>query len=363
MGLAQAPSPDPAAQISRQERLKVFDKAWEAIDRHFYDPKFNGIDWPGMRMKYRPAAEAAEDKIQLQIVIDRMLRELGTSHTALRGAWSLGMGFGSIQVGDQWLVRWVSPDSPVTRAGVRRGWLIQGITGECTRLGNKVSLQFLDLRGQKQSLETTCGRYPGAVDTRNAITPTLPAGAVYFRLADFTDGADKALAKYVRTHRSAPAFVLDLRENWGGSGDTLVRCLDLFLREKTVVGHIRNRRGKTTTYRAGGKNDPYEGRLFILIDQRSGSSAEVFANVMQETGRATIVGRRSQGGVLGGEFFNLTNGFSIHVPVWDITTAKGVRLEGRGVTPDEAVTLTIADFREDHDGDLDRVRGLLSAKP
>jgi carboxyl-terminal processing protease len=130
-----------------------------------------------------------------------------------------------------------------------------------------------------------------------------------------------------------------------------------------VGGHIRNRRGKTTRYRGGGKKDPYEGRLFLLIDQRSGSSAQVFANVIQETGRGTIVGRRSQGGVLGGKFLNLTNGFSIHVPVWDITTAKGMRLEGRGVTPDESVTLTIADFREDHDGDLDRVRGLLSAKP
>ena len=33
------------------------------------------------------------------------------------------------------------------------------------------------------------------------------------------------------------------------------------LREKTAGGHIRNRRGKATTYRAGGKKDPYEGRL------------------------------------------------------------------------------------------------------
>jgi C-terminal processing protease CtpA/Prc len=45
----------------------------------------------------------------------------------------------------------------------------------------------------------------------------------------------------------------------------------------------------------------------------------------------------------------------------DYHSAKGVRLEGRGVIPDIEVDLTIKDFREDKDAVLDRVRQLLQS--
>jgi C-terminal processing protease CtpA/Prc len=45
----------------------------------------------------------------------------------------------------------------------------------------------------------------------------------------------------------------------------------------------------------------------------------------------------------------------------DYHTAKGVRLEGRGVIPDVVVDLTVRDFREDKDAVLDRVRMLLQS--
>jgi hypothetical protein len=47
----------------------------------------------------------------------------------------------------------------------------------------------------------------------------------------------------------------------------------------------------------------------------------------------------------------------------DFKTTNGIRLEGRGVSPDKPVTQTIKDFRENRDLDLDRVRELLNTGP
>src|SRR5262245_58206451 len=45
---AKPSSPDPLA-ISREDRLKVFEKLWEAINTKYFDPQFNGVNW--MQMK------------------------------------------------------------------------------------------------------------------------------------------------------------------------------------------------------------------------------------------------------------------------------------------------------------------------
>ena len=61
--------------------IAVFDEVWRTVDRHFYDPEFRGQDWDAVRDKYRPLAEAAPDADAQAKIIDRMLAELGASHT------------------------------------------------------------------------------------------------------------------------------------------------------------------------------------------------------------------------------------------------------------------------------------------
>src|SRR5262249_34994135 len=76
---AQTTTP-PAAQPPAD--LAVFDQVWDLVNQRFYDAKFNGVDWAAMRDKYRPLAEAAPDADAQAEVIERMLAELGASHTA-----------------------------------------------------------------------------------------------------------------------------------------------------------------------------------------------------------------------------------------------------------------------------------------
>src|SRR5207244_9873826 len=83
LALAQE-SPKPAAHdsltISREDRLKVFEKLWETVNEKYFDPQFNGVNWAQMKEKYRPQAETAKNKIQLREVLQEMLNELHSSH-------------------------------------------------------------------------------------------------------------------------------------------------------------------------------------------------------------------------------------------------------------------------------------------
>src|SRR5262249_23527180 len=65
---------------SPQSRLKVFDEVCQAIEKEYFDPAFNGIDWAALQAKYRPQAESLSSDTQLFQLINKMLGEMKTSH-------------------------------------------------------------------------------------------------------------------------------------------------------------------------------------------------------------------------------------------------------------------------------------------
>ncbi|NUQ37094.1 MAG: peptidase S41, partial [Caldilineales bacterium] len=96
----------------------------------------------------------------------------------------------------------------------------------------------------------------------------------------------------------------------------------------------------------------YRGPVAVLVDAGTGSAAEIFAAVLQDHGRATIVGRRTAGAVLASWFYSLPDGGQLQLSRDDYVAPKGRRLEGVGLEPDLPVTRTLADLRAARDPDL-----------
>jgi carboxyl-terminal processing protease len=71
----------------------------------------------------------------------------------------------------------------------------------------------------------------------------------------------------------------------------------------------------------------------------SGSASECFTGGMQSLGRARVFGQVSMGQALPALFDKLPNGDVLIHAYGDFVTATGVRLEGRGVVPDQLVPL------------------------
>ena len=77
--------------------------------------------------------------------------------------------------------------------------------------------------------------------------------------------------------------------------------------------------------------------MFVLIDKRTESVAELAAAALQGLGRATVIGERSAGEVLSADTIPLSDGFSLYLPLADYYDARLGRLEGKGVVPDITV--------------------------
>lgn len=97
----------------------------------------------------------------------------------------------------------------------------------------------------------------------------------------------------------------------------------------------------------------------MLVDGATGSAAEIFAAVLQEHGRATIIGRKTAGAVLASWFHSLPDGGELQLSRMDYVTPKGRRLENDGVEPDVKVTRTLAELRAGRDEDLEAVLRVL----
>jgi len=105
---------------------------------------------------------------------------------------------------------------------------------------------------------------------------------------------------------------------------------------------------------AGERVEPYAGPVAILVDSMTGSASECFAGGLQSLGRARVFGQTSMGQALPAFFDKLPNGDVLIHATGDFVTSDGTRLEGRGVIPDEPVTIDRRDLLAGRDATLAR---------
>ena len=114
------------------------------------------------------------------------------------------------------------------------------------------------------------------------------------------------------------------------------------------MGAMRMRRGYLN-YNVYPQKGAFLGPVAVLIDGSSISTSEIFADSMQVTGRARIVGATSAGAALPSVFKKLPNRYYLQMATADYETNQGGRIEGVGVIPDEAVRLSPGRLRKGED--------------
>jgi len=77
---SSSPSPTPTVQSDQDKRQEAFQIVWQTVNDLFYDPKFGGVDWAGVRDRYQPqVAKVASDR-EFHQLLQQMLNELHQSH-------------------------------------------------------------------------------------------------------------------------------------------------------------------------------------------------------------------------------------------------------------------------------------------
>jgi carboxyl-terminal processing protease len=284
-----------------------------------------------------------------------MPEQANERHTQLRAR----TGFNMTRLDGRWAVAEVVPGSPAEIAGVRRGWLVVARNG--TPLaerndfrahdGEVATWEFADAHDQPVKLDLVAR--PLSTKPRQEVRE-LDGGFVYLRFDGF-DGPDRRwLSEQLKAHADAPGVVIDLRQNPGGETLSLGITIGEFFDHSVDCGGFISRSGRRdekNSWQIGSAH--YRGRVAILVDVTTASAAEIFSAVLQEHGRATIVGRKSAGAVLASWFSVLPDGGELQLSREDYVTPKGRRLEGNGVVPDVVSPRTLEDLRAGRDADLD----------
>lgn len=359
---------------------RVYDAATGHVRQLFYRDDFNGFDFATQASSRRDRALAQADEAGLYAVLGELLQGLDDDHTyassptqrareAARRAGEADAGYGLLltAIGREYYVASVVPGTPAADAGVQPGWRAVSIGGRPVRtsappvLGRSARLIFVDDAGDEHAVDLVAQTVPAL--PRRAFR-RLDGDIAYLRFDDFDrttrDWLDARMAELSAT--PPRALVVDLRRNGGGALDIAASVNAHFQPGRDAFARIH---GRLIDRRmaAGPAAHPWLGPMRVLIGPTSVSAAELLAARLQTTGRATLVGQRTRGGVIGTRPIDLPDGGELRIGMAVMTTPDGQRLEKVGVMPDIAVPPDWEAVRAGRDPELDAALASLRTSP
>ncbi len=172
------------------------------------------------------------------------------------------------------------------------------------------------------------------------VTSDVIDGSVgYIRIDRFAAETDEQFLETVEElqQQGVESLVFDLRDNPGGSLDSLVNCLDALLPEGTIIT-LESKNGKEEKYTSDAKE--VDLPMAVIVNEDSYSAAEFFAEALREYDKAQIVGEKTCGKGYSQITYELNNGGALALSSNCYYTPDGKSLIGIGVEPDVICSLT-----------------------
>lgn len=321
----QAPAPASGVRLPRETLAPltgtaVFDSVVAVLERHFYDPAYNGADWARLVAQARPRIAAARSDGEAYAVISGLLRALGTSH----------LNFTAVPR----VPRPASANTPAPRAPAASApsvsWQVVSPSMGYLRIAS--------FEPSGESLPPEVAR----MDSAFAEMAGLPAIVIDLR---GNEGGSVDLAYRLGQHLHATpvaAGYLVVRRGFDSRGMRTAAALDVAtvpalpadLPGAMLTDAVETAGGAAMLYMGGGLARTYTGRIAVLTDGETGSAAEAVAAMLRETRGAVTVGERTAGAMLSSADVMVAPGWRLRYPAMDFRTAAGVRVEGDGVAPD-----------------------------
>ena len=174
--------------------------------------------------------------------------------------------------------------------------------------------------------------------------------------------SDDQIDAFLHKANHHAAVVIDLRGNPGGAEENLSRLLGgIFDHEVKVADRTERKSSKPFVAKSRGSHS-FSGKVFVLVDSRSASAAELFARVVQLEKRGVVIGDQSAGAVMEARQFPFSQGsafgtdlpYGVSVTMADLKMVDGNSLEHRGVVPDEILLPTSEELAAGADPQMSR---------
>ena len=324
------------------EELDLFGNAFERVRRDY--------------------VEQVDDKKLIEAAINGMLQSLdphssflsaddfAEMQTQTRGTFG-GLG---IEVGmEDGLVKVISPidDTPAAEAGVLAGDYITHVNGESLMgltlddavelmrgpVGSEITITILR-EGEKDPFDLTITR-----DTikLTVVRSRVEGHAVVLRISTFNDETFSTLqedmAKAIEEAGgidNVTGFVLDLRNNPGGTLDSAIQVSDAFLDRGEIVS-TRGRLPEDSERWNAVEGDLAMGKpMVVLINGGSASASEIVTGALQDHRRAIVVGEKSFGKGSVQTVMRVTADSALRLTTARYYTPSGRSIQAMGIMPD-----------------------------
>lgn len=326
------------------EQLNLFDEAFERIRQDAVDPvaddRLISTAIAGMLQAMDPHAvylTPSEYKAQTQPAPDN--------------AGSIGIVV-TIENGQ---LEVVSPrdGSPAAAAGVKPGdqiYMIDKDPTYDTSLGDieeklrgavGTEVKLLLRRGTASPIDVTVKR---AADTLKTVTGRIEGGNIgYIRIAGFDDKTAADVTAAVKDLRQQAGdrligYVVDLRNNPGGSFDAAVATADDFI-DKGDIAIVKGRKGDPK-HIAATPGDLASGLPIVaIVNGGTAREAELVAGALQDGHRAVLLGSKTFGeSAIETTIPVGTDEGAIRLTTARFVTPAGHTIQGKGIEPDLAVS-------------------------
>ena len=294
--------------------------------------------------------------------------------------------------GKRWMFVDVIEDGVAFQAGIRPGELLLSIDSEPVvppksanfRIGGDHQVEIRAFNGGKRRVpigvpNRAAKDRPPMIEPRSLSHRTLAPDVGYVRVATFPGAVGQTFARGLDdairdlNERGAQRLIVDIRGNIGGGLGSL-RLMSYLCSAKLEIGYSLTRRRLRKGYRKenltrigkipatktellmmalrfkvfqrdrsmvlvteGLGQQPFHGRIVLLINEHTHSAAEMVASFAKQNRLATLVGTQTAGEVLGGANFKLPSGYVLRMPVAGWYTWHGECIEGKGAEPDFVV--------------------------
>lgn len=165
-------------------------------------------------------------------------------------------------------------------------------------------------------------------------------GMAYIAISNFAQNTPTELTETIATleqEQNINGMILDLRNNPGGSVESVLAVADMFLAQGDSILWVESKR-EETEYAAENTN-PLSYPLVVLVNENSASASEILTGALKENDRAEIVGVTTFGKGIIQSVYTLSDGQGVKVTTAEYLSPRKNKIHEVGVAPDVEVEM------------------------
>jgi C-terminal peptidase prc len=361
--LSARPTPEfQGTAIPQGEQLTILRELGDVVEHVYVYPDYNGQNWNEIESRYRGEIEAGLDTQSFYDEMSAMITELGDEHSFFLSPIEVTESEAELKGKSEYVGVGIDPAPDFERQRLTVISTFPGSPAEYGGIQSHDSILFVDdqpidealgdlIRGPKCSAVKLTVQSPGesprdVMLVRYSIQGNIPIDA---RLVSTSDGSkigyiflpsffDETLPEQIKNALNdfgpLDGLILDLRTNGGGSSIVAFPIFQFFINGR-LGQFVSRKEAHPLDIEANEIQNSQTVPLIVMVSKDTVSFGEIFAGVMQDSGRAKIVGETSLGNVEVLDGYSFEDGSEVWLASETFHSAfSNANWEETGIVPD-----------------------------